>query len=57
MDFIDCLVKKKGAWTKTPRAVKVFHGTFVALSKTSPEVFLDDWKRNGDLHPSPEVAL
>ena len=59
MDFIDCLVKKKGDWTKTPEAIKVLHGTFVALSTTSPvKVFLDDWKSNSrDLYPSPEAAL
>ena len=42
IDFIDCLVKKKGDWTKTREAVKVLHELFVALSKTSPEVFFVD---------------
>ena len=44
MEFIDCLVKKKGDWMRTPDALKVLHRTFVSLSKTSPEVFLEDGK-------------
>ena len=51
-EFIACLVKKKDDWTKTPDTHKVLHHTFVALTKTSPKVFLGDWEKNGDLHPS-----
>ena len=57
MEFIDCLVKKKGDWTKSRGAAKVLHDIFASLSKTSPEVCLDDWEKNGDLHPSPEATL
>ena len=57
MVFISVLVKKKGDWTKTGPAPKLLHHTFVALSKTSPEVFVGDWKKNGDLHPSSAASL
>ena len=56
MEFIECLVKKKGEWPQSWEGAKVLQDTFVFLSKTSPEVFLDDWK-NGDLHTSPEATL
>ena len=42
---------------KTAGACKVLHHTFIALSKTSWEVFGGDWKKNGDLHPSPPASL
>ena len=57
MEFIDCLFKKKDDWTSTPNALKVLHETFVALTKTSPIVFLEDWKKNRDFHPSPAASL
>ena len=57
MDFILVLDKKKKDWTKTAEARNVFHNTFVALSKTSPDVFGGDWKRSGELHPSPPASL
>ena len=42
MEFIDCLVKKKGDWTKSHGATKVLNEIFVSLSKTSPKVFFDN---------------
>ena len=42
MEFIECLVKKKGEWTQSREGAKVLHDIFVSLSKTSPRVFLDD---------------
>ena len=57
MAFITVLVKKKEDWTKTVEARTLFHRTFVALSKISTEVFIGDWKRNGDLHPSLVASL
>ena len=57
MAFISVLVKKKEDWTKTVEARKLLHHTFVSLSKTSPEVFIGDWKRNRDLHPSSAASL
>ena len=35
----------------------MFTTYFCALSKTSPEVFGADWKKAGELHPSPEASL
>ena len=57
MDFIECLVQKKKPWTKTTPALKLLHYTCVALTKSSPKVFLTNWKRNGDLHPSAAGSL
>ena len=57
MEFIECLVKKMGEWTQSGEGAKVLHDIFVSLSKISPEVFLDNWKDNRDLHPSPEATL
>ena len=57
MEFIECLVKKKGKWTQSREGAKVLYNIFVFLSKTSPEVFLNDWKKNGDLRPSSEATL
>ena len=57
MDFISVLDKKKEDRTKSAEARYVFHHTFVALSRTSPEVFGGDWKRSGELHPSPPASL
>ena len=57
MDFISVLDKKKEDWTKFAEARYVFHNTFVALSRTSSEVFGRDWKRSGVLHPSHPASL
>ena len=57
MDFISVLDKKKEDWTKTVDARNLLHMTFIALSKTSPEVFGGDWKQTGELHPSPPASL
>ena len=57
IEFVERLVKKKGKWTQSREGAKVLHDISVSLSKTSPKVFLDDWKNNGDLHPSPEATL
>ena len=57
MEFIACLVKKEGDWTKTPDACKVLHHTFASLTKTSPEVFLGNWKKHGDLQPTSVASL
>ena len=51
------LVKKKEDWTKTVKAQKLLHHIFFSFSKTSPEVFIGDWKRNGDIHPSSAASL
>ena len=42
MKFIDCLVEKKDDWTKSRGDAKALYEIFVSLSKTSPEVFLND---------------
>ena len=52
MEFTKCLVQKEDPWTKTKQSIKLLLQTFVRLTKTSPEVFLGDWKKSGDLHPS-----
>ena len=52
MEFIDCLVKKKGNWTKSCGAAKFLHKFFISLSKTSMEVFLGDWKMENEQRPS-----
>ena len=57
MAFISTLLKKKEDWTKSAEARYVFHNTFVALSRTSPEVFGSDWKRLGELNPSLPASL
>ena len=57
MDFISVSDKKKEDWTKKVEVRNLFHKTFVALSKTSPGVFGGDWKRPGELHPSPPASL
>ena len=57
MEFIECLFKKKGEWTQSQEVAKVLHDIFVSLSNTAPKVFLEDWKKNGDLHPSTEATL
>ena len=57
MESIECLVKKKGEWTQSREGAKALYDIFVSLSKTSPEVFLHDWKKYGDLHLSPEATL
>ena len=57
MDFISVLDKKKEDQTKSAEARYVFHNTFVALSRTSSEVFGGDWKRSGELHPFPPAFL
>ena len=38
-------------------ARQLLHHTFVALFKTSPEIFLGNWKKNGDLHPFSAASL
>mmetsp|Transcript_13319 Transcript_13319/g.13139 ORF Transcript_13319/g.13139 Transcript_13319/m.13139 type:complete len:100 (-) Transcript_13319:1918-2217(-) len=55
MAFISVLDKKKEDWTKTTKARRLLHHTFIALFKTSPEVFVGDWTKNSDLHPSPQL--
>ena len=35
----------------------MFHHTFVALSRTSPEIISGDRKRSGEIQPSPPAAL
>ena len=57
MDFISVLDKKKEDWTKTVEARNLLNNTFIALSKTSPEVFGGYWKRTGKLPPSPLASL
>ena len=57
MEFINCLVQKKKPWIKMVQAIKLLNKTFVALTKTSPEVFLNNWKRNGDFHLSAPGSL
>ena len=56
-EFITCFVQKKELWTKTVVAHKLFHHTFVALSKTSPEIFETAWTKKGDLLPSTAGSL
>ena len=55
--FISAIEKKKEDWTKSPEARGMLTNSFCALSKTSPEVFGVDWKRAGELHPSPAASL
>ena len=57
MEFIESLVKKKDPWTKARPAITVLHHTFVALTKTSPKVFLGNWENSGDLQPSAPGSL
>ena len=47
--FITALSLKQELWTKTPKAHKIFLHTFVALSKTSPEIFTTAWTKKGNL--------
>ena len=55
--FISAIEKKKEEWTKSPEACIMLTNIFCALSKTSLEVFGADWKRAGELHPSPAASL
>ena len=52
IEFADYLAQKKAPWKKSQQAPKLFPHTFVDLTKTSSEVFLTDWTRKSDLHPS-----
>ena len=56
-EFIECLVQKQLPWTKTSPGILLLHKLFVALTKTSPKIFLHDWKKNGDLLPSDPALL
>ena len=51
--FISALLKRKKAWTKSVDDHYVFNCMFVALSRTSPEIFGSNWKQSGELQPSP----
>ena len=57
IEFITAIRKKQTEWSRTPDARWMFTNYFCALSKTSPEVFGCDWKRAGELNPSPEASL
>ena len=54
--FISALLKKMEDWTKSADARYVFHRIFVTLSRTSSEIFSCDWKRTGELQPSPTAS-
>ena len=56
-EFITALSLKQEPWTKTPEAHKIFLHTFVALSKTSPEIFETAWTKKGNLLPSTAGSL
>ena len=55
--FITALSLTQEPWTKTPDAHKIFLHTFVALSKTSPEIFETAWTKKGNLLPSTAGSL
>ena len=44
--------KNKEDWTSSPDARYVYHRILCALSRTSHEIFGNDWKRTGKLQPS-----
>ena len=52
-DFVSALFKNQEDWTSSIDARFVYHRIFYALSRTSPEIFAGDWKRTGELQPSP----
>ena len=50
--FIKTLDKNKETRNKTPESHALFHNTFVALTKISPEIFENAWTNESDLLPS-----
>ena len=56
-EFITVFSLNQEPWTKTAEAHKLFLHTFVALSKTSPEIFETAWTKNGNLLPSTAGSL
>ena len=46
-DFVSALLMNQEDWTRSIDARFVYHRLFCAVSRTSPEIFVGDWKRTG----------